>query len=181
MTEFPDPSAGRSLESFVSRTVELGGRSQVELLHDLQAAAISMNAFATQLLESEYFPVSSEPRTVNTVEVTVRGLGFSAGATLSQIVVTAHEMGLVCCPIELGPYMRLQYLDQPEGAQGGSERSGQAPHGAVTLVSGRLTDDDEFPKGFYLRRIDGVLWLRGYRSGSEHVWNPDDRLVFVAP
>jgi hypothetical protein len=47
-------------------------------------------------------------------------------------------------------------------------------------VSAALVEDDEFPKGFYLRRIDGVLWLRGYRSGPAHVWSPDDRLVFAA-
>jgi hypothetical protein len=33
-------------------------------------------------------------------------------------------------------------------------------------------------KGFYLRRINGVLWLRGYRSGPEHIYSPEDRLVF---
>jgi hypothetical protein len=31
-----------------------------------------------------------------------------------------------------------------------------------------------------LRRIDGVLWLRGYRSGPEHIWNQDDHFVFTA-
>jgi hypothetical protein len=32
--------------------------------------------------------------------------------------------------------------------------------------------------GFYLRRIRGVLWLRGYRSPAEHVWEAADRFVF---
>jgi hypothetical protein len=32
--------------------------------------------------------------------------------------------------------------------------------------------------GFYLRRIQGVLWLRGYRSALEHIWSADDRFVF---
>ena len=34
------------------------------------------------------------------------------------------------------------------------------------------------PKGFYLRHIDGAPWLRGYRSGPEHVWSAQDRLLF---
>jgi hypothetical protein len=46
-------------------------------------------------------------------------------------------------------------------------------------VSAPLAADDDIPKGFCLRRIDGVLWLRGYRSGPEHIWSPDDRLIFI--
>ena len=46
------------------------------------------------------------------------------------------------------------------------------------MIADQLSDDDEVPKGFYLRRIEGVLWLRGYRAGAEHVWSPDDRLLF---
>ncbi|WP_417387142.1 helicase [Gimesia sp.] len=180
MTSFPDSSVDRSKESLVSRTIEIGGRSKFELLDDLKRASISLNDFAIQLLESEYFPATTESRTVNTIELTVHRLGYASGATPRQIVDTATEMGLVSCPIELGPYMRLQYLDQPEGAHGVPPQTGQAPCGSITLMSESLTDDDEFPKGFYLRRIDGVLWLRGYRSGPEHIWNPDDHLVFIS-
>ncbi|MDA0708693.1 MAG: helicase, partial [bacterium] len=46
------------------------------------------------------------------------------------------------------------------------------------IASQILTEDDDFPKGFYLRRIKGVLWLRGYRSWPGHVWEPDDHFVF---
>jgi hypothetical protein len=35
------------------------------------------------------------------------------------------------------------------------------------------------PWGFYLRRVDGVPWLRGYRCWSGHVWAPEDVLVFT--
>jgi hypothetical protein len=46
------------------------------------------------------------------------------------------------------------------------------------VISTELTEDHDVPKGFYLRRIEGALWLRGYRSGPEHVWSPEDRIVF---
>jgi hypothetical protein len=35
----------------------------------------------------------------------------------------------------------------------------------VTIASPALTDDYETPKGFYLLKICGELWLRGYWSG----------------
>ena len=61
----------------------------------------------------------------------------------------------------------------------GCEARGDPIHGAITIASAILTEDDHFPKGFYLRRIKGVLWLRGYRSRPQHIWEHDDHFVFV--
>jgi hypothetical protein len=54
----------------------------------------------------------------------------------------------------------------------------RAPAGSITIASSPLDDRDETPKGFYLRRVDGTLWLRGYRSSPAHVWDPEDVFVF---
>jgi hypothetical protein len=75
----------------------------------------------------------------------------------------------------------LQYLDQPEGYWDQPVRHHQAPSGSITIASEPLSEDDDFPKGFYLRRIKGVLWLRGYRSGAEHIWEPGDHFLFCQP
>ena len=83
--------------------------------------------------------------------------------------------------MELGPYLRLQYLDQPEGFFGQPLTRHRAPPGSVTIASESPVEDDDFPKGFYLHCIKGVLWLRGYRSDAQHVWDPDDHLVFCKP
>ena len=99
---------------------------------------------------------------------------------MGEILARAGGLGLGLCPPELGPWLRLEYLDQPEGNAGQPARPGLAPAGAITIVSAALVEDDGFPKGFYLRRSDGVPWLRGYRSGPAHVWSPDDRLIFSA-
>jgi hypothetical protein len=72
----------------------------------------------------------------------------------------------------------LHYRDQPEGHWGQPVRQHQAPSGSITIATERLDDDDDVPKGFYLRRIEGVLWLRGYRSGGEHIWGAGDRFLF---
>jgi hypothetical protein len=94
------------------------------------------------------------------------------------IVACAAEYGLDLCPLELGPHLRLQYREQPEGYLGLPVRQHQAPSGAITIASAPLSDDDTVPKGFYLRRIQGVLWLRGYRAGADHNWEPDDHFIF---
>ena len=51
-------------------------------------------------------------------------------------------------------------------------------HRSITIASEILTEDDDFPKGFYLRKIDGMLWLRGYLADQLHVWNPDNHFIF---
>ena len=106
-----------------------------------------------------------ESQVIEIATVSVAELGFGEGATYGQLIARALESGLAECPLELGPHLRLQFLDQPEGAAGLPATHGRAPPGAITVASSPLDERDETPKGFYLRRIDGVLWLRGYWSG----------------
>jgi hypothetical protein len=161
-----------------TRIVSVGGLTKSELIEELQRNAVSMNESAEKLFASEHFTLSGARYDVTTVELTVGDLGFPQGATIAEIYASAAALGLGLCPLELGPHLRLQYLDQPEGYWGQPLRQHQAPSGSITVASEPLTDDDNVPKGFYLRRIKGELWLRGYRSGPEHVWEPDDHFVF---
>lgn len=50
-----------------------------------------------------------------------------------------------------------------------------SPDGAVTVLSELLEGDDAFPKGLYLRKVDGNLWLRGYVCDSAYRF-PGDAL-----
>jgi hypothetical protein len=81
----------------------------------------------------------------------------------------AATLGLGPCPLEVAPHLRLSYLDQLEG-----------PY--LTVASLKLRPGAETPNGFYLRRLDDGLWLRGYESGPENVYPPDfSEFVFVQP
>jgi hypothetical protein len=137
-----------------------------------------MNESAEQIFASDHFTTSENRYSITTIELTVRDLGFPRGAIIAEIYARAAALGLGLCPTELGPHLRLQYLDQPEGDVGKPSRQHQAPYGSITIASKQLIEDDDFPKGFYLRRIESVLWLRGYRSGPQHVWEPDDHFIF---
>ncbi len=161
------------------RTVSVGGLTKLELLEELQRNDISMNEAGKQLFASDLFTTSEMRLTMSTVELTISNLGFLRGAMIAEIYARAATLGLRLCPLELGPHLRLQYREQPEGALGKPVRYHQAPYGSITIASEPLTEDDDFPKGFYLRRILGDLWLRGYRSGPQHVWDADDHFIFV--
>ena len=162
----------------VHRMVTIGGSSKGQLLLQLATAGVELNEAAQALFASEQFHVQEATRSLATVELSVGQLGFPQGGTQPQLFERALSLGLELAPVELGPHLRLQYLDQPEGFWGHPETKHQAPPGSIQIASAPLSEDDQIPKGFYLRRIRGVLWLRGYWSDLQHVYQPTDRLVF---
>lgn len=162
----------------VWRRVRIGGLSRAELLARLQAAGIGLNPAARALFEDQRFITDTRPSVIDTVQRTVASLGWPGGATFAQLLASAAGQGLGACPLELAPHLRLQYTDQPEGVIGQPATLHRAPPGSITVASWPLSDDEDVPRGFYLRRMDGMLWLRGYRAPAEHVWSPGDLLVF---
>ena len=161
------------------RALRIGGLDKAELLAALQAAGVRLNPLAETLFADDRFGTSREHVLVETVQVTAAELGLADGGTFDAIVARAAERGLALCPLELAPHLRLALLDQPEGAIGQPVTQHRAPPGSITIASAPVSDDEEAPRGFYVRRIEGVLWLRGYQSWSGHVWSGEDVFVFV--
>jgi hypothetical protein len=163
----------------IIRKVEVGGLTKTQLINKLHENHILINSYGERLLADDKFTPSDKCYMLQTVELTVRDLGFRDGGTINQIFAMANDVGLNLCPVELGPYLRLQYVDQREGNSGTEFQKNQAPSGSITIASKILCEDDNFPKGFYIRKINGDLWLRGYIADDTHVWNPEDRFIFV--
>jgi hypothetical protein len=162
-----------------SHTVSLGGVSKDALLCRLGDAGVQLNAHALTLFADARFTTSPAKSTVQVAQVSVASLGFAEGATFDKLVGRAHLTGLVLGPLELGPHLRLALFEQQEGAIGRPPTHGRAPPGAITVASAPLDLEDGVPKGFYLRRIEGTLWLRGYQSWAGHIWSPQDSFAFV--
>ncbi len=134
-----------------TRTVNAGGLTKSELIQELKRNTISMNAHGERLFADDRFTTAETRYSVTTVELSVRNLGFPRGATIAEIYQRAGELALGLCPLELGSALRLQYLVQPEGHRGKPSVQHQAPYGSITVALEKLTEDDDFPKGFYLR------------------------------
>ena len=158
------------------KIVEVGGLTKEQLREKLTHSSIQLNEYGEKLLSSDHFILSKTKLVLQLIELTVADLGFPDGAALSKIYQRANELGLKLCPLEAVPYLRLQYLDQLEGED---SPKNQAPAGSLTIATKPISEDDDFPKGFYLRNIQGQLWLRGYVADDLHVWNPEDFLSFV--
>ena len=150
----------------IIRKVELGGLSKSELLRELKRKEVFRNGYAEMLFAHDSFTISESIKNLMTIEVSVLDLGFPQGATSEHVFERADQLGLNLCPQELAPFLRLQYTDQPEGYW-------------IVIASETLVAEDEFPNGFYLRRIDGKLWLRGYCADPQHNWDDEDRFIFV--
>jgi hypothetical protein len=149
-----------------------------ELVQALREHNVQLNQAAEALFEDHRFTPLSQSTVIEIAFLSVAELGFREGATYQQLTARALESGLVECPLELGPHLRVQFLDQPKESARFPATQHRAPPGSITVASSPLDDCDETPKGFYLRHIDGVLWLRGYWSWPGHLWSPEDVLVF---
>lgn len=165
---------GRELVSDVhepaelKRQVTIGGLTRGALLAALRQSGVKCNTSAEILLNSAIFDVQERTSFV-VVERTVTELGLPTGGSLSTIYAQAQATGLLLCPAITGPYLRLVTIDQ-QSAPDSLLSNGHAPSGSVTVASVPPEPlDDDFPKGFYLRVVDAVVWLRGYRASERHI------------
>ena len=143
-----------------ARSLIIGGVSKDELRQRLASASVSLNAYAEQLFEAPEFTVSTERLQIRLVTVSLADLGFQTGGTLPAIFERAESVGYDLCPPEVAAHLRLQFPDQSAG-----------PY--LTVASPRLRPDHiDFPAGFYLRRREDGLWLRGYRTDDDWMWPP---------
>lgn len=150
---------------------------RLRLLEALQEGGVHLNEAAATLLDDAIFD-RSRPESVTVVERSVGDLGLVDGAVLRQIFGAAQDHGLHLCPPTTAPYLRLVLRSQAT-APDAVMSNGKAPSGSLTVASPALQADEDYPKGFYLRVINGRPWLRGYHCGStEHLWDPGDRFVF---
>lgn len=167
------PTAGRE-----HWRLHIGGRTAAGLLAELEQCDIGLNPMALELLQDPLFPTPAQPEEIELVAYSVAELGLPAGAVLAEIHAQARAMGLQPCPLVTAPHLRLAWATQAEAPSDAPALPHRAPPGSLKVVSPPLHDDEDRPCGFYLRRVDGRLWLRGYRSWSGHVWSPGDRMVF---
>lgn len=88
-----------------------------DLREALDRAHIKLGLYAKDILKSTAFTLSTTAESEVTLIVTsVADLGFgSQGASLGAIHTRARSLGLELCIPEIGPQLRLQYLNQPVG------------------------------------------------------------------
>lgn len=162
-----------------SKCVVIGGLSRQDIEKRLAAASVELNDYARVLLAHKIFDSVSLAEPVNFASFRLQDLGLRQPATLKTIFERATSRGLALCPPAAGPYLRLATLDQ-QNSVNAVLSAGKNPSDSLTISSLPLGGDD-FPKGFYLRVVDGVPWLRGYRCDDAYEFAPEDAFIFMVP
>ena len=98
--------------------------------------------------------------------MTLSDLGMDNPCSFQEVVNQASTLGLRICTLCCAAFLRLQYLDQPEG-----------PY--LTVASAKPEGDENYPNGFYIRNFNKILWLRGYRATDFCEWPMDNEFLFL--
>jgi hypothetical protein len=160
-----------SEHKFIYKEVLIGGQSKDELLITLKSKDIGINELGLIIFHHKDFITSATIEKLQTVEISIGDLGFLNGANTIEVYQKAVELGLKLCPAELGPHMRLQYIDLNQQID--------PPKGNwQNIAMEKLSDEPDFPNGFYLRRREDGFWLRGYSASPEYIWSPADCFIF---
>lgn len=96
------------------------------------------------------FSPSDHVARIKLAKVSLSDLDMQSLCSVQSILIKASRLGMKPCPLYLGAFLRLQYLDRPE-----------RPY--LTIASFQLEADADYPTGFYLRNVENALLLRGYR------------------
>ena len=126
--QLPPPIA---VEIPIWKTITVGGSKGVNAIRAAMDAApcpIWIGDEADEILGRPAFPFNKEPFELDLVVLSAFDLGFgdraprndielgpTVEASLRDIYARAASLGFELCPAEVGPALRLSYLDQPLG------------------------------------------------------------------
>ncbi|MCS3503326.1 hypothetical protein M2189_007158 [Bradyrhizobium japonicum] len=107
--------AARDVPTWKTIAVGTFGNS-VALRNALDVVGCNIGGLAAEVLARPAFTVSSSKMDVALVAVSAVDLGFKTGSVpLAVIYARARQLGFELAAAEVGPQLRLQYLDQPVG------------------------------------------------------------------
>lgn len=150
----------------IFKEISVGGLTRDQLLQQLAEAGIKFNKYANMLFEHPSFFPNDKFEIVQLIKIKSADFNLSNPCSYQEIVTQASRLGLSLCPLYLAAFLRLEYLDQPEG-----------PY--LTIASTKPENDENYPNGFYIRNFDGALWLRGYRADDDCEWPSENEFIFL--
>jgi len=164
-------TVGTALEIPIWKTIKVGGYQNSSAIREaIQSAPCRMaiGDDANEVLGRPAFQFIKTRIELDLVVVSVAELGFGEAAPLKDIYLRAFAHGFDLCPAEVGPALRLNYLDQPLGE---FLRLAMQP---ISRYDGELVIFSVGNGG------EGLL-LIGVDGGPNATLSRSARLVFVRP
>jgi hypothetical protein len=162
----------RTLQTW--KTVKLGlYKSADEYRAVIKSKNWHIGPLAETMLDEIDFEVAAESREVELVALTIADLGFTFNlqyedcydARYTKIFDRAMKLGLQPCPAEVGPNLRVAYIDQP--------------YGEWIIVATK--PNSKADSGLFEVVHDGDTWLYAHTADPEHTWLPHNKFVFARP
>lgn len=153
----------------VWKTIKLGTgfKAAYDFRTTIVEKGMKVSDLAGDILSRPAFRAAGEGMEVDLIKVTVAELGLEC-VRGKQIYARARELGLDLCPAEVGPQLRLQYKDQPDGE---CLVVGMEPIlGSVAALS-----------VFSVGRHGSELRLHVHCGSPDTPWNSLTQWVFVRP
>ncbi|MFZ3054788.1 MAG: hypothetical protein WA091_02315 [Minisyncoccales bacterium] len=158
---------------FPSQKFEIWKIIRIGVFHNVYAirnaieqAGMKIGNYANDILGK--IDLAPSETNINLVVLSVADLGLKDGTKYEEICERAKEIGLELCPAEVGPCLRSQYKNQPNGE--------------VIIAMEPVADSDGDLKLFgVVREGNDDCWLYSYYAYSDRFWNSDCRFVFVLP
>jgi len=116
-----DPASQQPIESVRDvatwKTITIGTfADSLALRNELDRRGCSVGGQAAEILARPTFVVSSRKTNVELVDLSPAQLGFTSDpVTLADVYARAQQLGLELAAAEVGPQLRMQYVDQPVG------------------------------------------------------------------
>lgn len=127
----------------------------------LEEHGISINGYSEEYFSHPRFSISHAREKIVVIG-SLKEIGLEEGATLDALFRHIQGTDLKPCSPDTGLLLRLAWTDQLPSQSAVLSGTHNVPDQAVTVLSEILDQRDTFPKGLYLRNVDGRLWLRGY-------------------
>ena len=143
----------------------------------LEEHNICVNKYAEMFFSHPAFS-TEQTREMIIAAASLREIGLENGGTLDEIFRRLELIGARPCPPNTGLFLRLIWKDQPQSRNSVLSGTHRSPDQAVTVLSEIPDRDDAFPKGLYLRHVDGRLWLRGYVCDPSYRFSGSDLFAF---
>jgi hypothetical protein len=138
------------IRSLPSKVITLGiYKNEDEIQQALAEGNFLITTWASEILKKSLICGYQRATDVVIVIASVGDLGMDAGARYQEICRRAEDLGLTLCPAEVGPLLRLQYVDQPPeewllvAMPATIDRSGQSSIFVVEYYRGQLRLDGE--------------------------------------
>jgi hypothetical protein len=152
------------------KTIKLG--TGLHCAEDIQYALNRKNVYydecANKMFFSSSFSVSDEEVDLDLIIVSVSELGLEDKSSRNDVIERALSLGLSLCPAEVGPQLRLQYLEQPRGEW-------------LQVAMEPIYDACGLPSVFTIVHEDDECWLEGNTFRSNTYWSGDAQFVFALP